>query len=220
MLTKYGTDNIIAMLAIGVVLIILGFALDKAYLSPILYALGGLLIAFTFWFFRDPDRKIPEEALKNNKIVLSPADGRVVEIVREKENEYMKSEAVRISVFLSPLDIHVNRIPISGVVEYFKYYKGSFHIASAEKASLENEQNHIGLKTETGEKIFFKQIVGILARRLVWDIKVGDTVKTGRRFGMMKFGSRMDVFVPKDSKIFVKVGDRTIAGITKFAELP
>jgi len=218
MLTKYGTNNIIIMIGAGIILIVIGLFINKLWLSLIFEILGILLILFTLWFFRDPDRKIPDYAIKDKSIVLSPADGKVVEIVEEFESVYLKEKCIRISIFLSPLDVHVNRSPISGKIEYFKYNPGDYLVAYHPKSSLANEQTHIGIANEYG-KVFFKQIVGILARRLVWDIKEGDSLTVGQRFGMMKFGSRMDVSVRTNSEIKVKVGEKVVAGITQLAQI-
>ncbi|MFC2130007.1 phosphatidylserine decarboxylase [Bacteroidota bacterium] len=219
MLTKYGTNNIIVMIGLGIVMIIIGYFLNRWWISLLIVLTGFLLILFTFLFFRDPERKIPADAINDESIIISPADGRIVEIVEENEDIYLKGKCKRISIFLSPLDVHVNRSPASGVVEYFKYHPGDYFVAYHPKSSAKNEQTHIGIKNSYG-KIFFKQIVGILARRLVWDIKEGDTLEVGQRFGMMKFGSRMDVSVHPNSEIFVKKGDRVTAAITKLAKLP
>ncbi len=218
MFSKYGIDNLIVMLTASILLIILGFYLNTKYLTIILLVLGLILMAFTLWFFRDPKRAIPLEALKNEKIVLSPADGKIIEIVEEDEPIFLKKKSIRVSIFLSPLNVHVNRIPMSGTIKYFQYIPGDYLVAYHPKSSIENEQTHIGIENSSG-KLFFKQIVGILARRLVWDIKVGDVVKVGQEFGMMKFGSRMDISFPNDSKIYVKVGEKVVAGITKLGEL-
>ncbi len=217
MLTKYGIDNIIILLFISIVLIVSSVFISKAGISIIFTAIGILLLLFTLWFFRDPERIVPENVLNDKRLVLSPADGKVVEIVEEVENIYLYSDVIRISIFLSPLDVHVNRAPISGMVKYFKYNRGNYIIANHPKASELNEQTHIGMENEFG-KIFFKQIVGIVARRLAWDIRIGDILKAGQRFGMMKFGSRMDVALPKNSEIFVKLGDKVIAGKSVIAQ--
>ncbi len=218
MFTKYGIDNVVVMLTVSVVLIVISFFISKSWIQlPVLIA-GILLAAFTVWFFRDPDRTVPPEALQNDALVVAPADGKVVQIQKINEDEYMKSEAIQISIFLSPLDVHVNRIPISGIVEYYTYNPGKYLVAYHPKSSKLNEQTHIGLKTKHG-KIVFKQIVGIVARRLVSEIKKGDTVRIGERFGMMKFGSRMDVIVPTDTKILVNVGDRVVAAESLIAVL-
>jgi phosphatidylserine decarboxylase len=211
MLTRYGTDNIIIMLLLGAVLIAGGVFTGNPIVKILLWSAGALLILFTFWFFRDPDRDIPDDAPNNPAAVISPADGKVMEIVEMREDIYMKSRAIRISIFLSPLDVHVNRVPASGIIEYYDYSPGKFFAAYESKASEMNEQSRIGLKTEAG-RIFFKQIVGVLARRLVCELKVGDTVQIGEKFGMMKFGSRMDVFLPADSELKVKVNEKVVAG--------
>lgn len=218
MLTKYGIDNILIMITTGILLIVLGFYFNKIYLTIIFISAGILLIFFTLWFFRDPERIVPQEALENERIVISPADGKIVEIVEEIEPLFLKEKSIRISIFLSPLNVHVNRIPMSGTVKYFEYISGDYYVAYHPKSSLENEQTHIGIENSYG-KLFFKQIVGILARRLAWDIKLYDKVKVGQRFGMMKFGSRMDIALPYNSKITVKIGDKVTAGLTKLGEL-
>lgn len=218
MLTKYGTDNIIVMLSVGVILLVIGYFTGNKYLTPILMSLGGLLIIFTFIFFRDPERSIPAEA-SDERVLLSPADGKVVEIVKEFEKHYLKDSTKRISIFLSPIDVHVNRSPVSGVVDFLKYKKGEFLPAYVPKSSELNEQSKIGVKNKYG-KVFFKQITGMLARRIVYDIKVGDTLKSGERFGMMKFSSRMDIAIPIDSEVLINSGDRVVAGETIMAKLP
>ncbi len=218
MFTKYGIDNVIVMLTVSVVLIIISFFISKNWIQIPVLVMGILLASFTVWFFRDPDRTLPQEALQNDAVIVSPADGKIVQIEKIFEDEYMHSEAMQISIFLSPLDVHVNRIPISGIVEYYTYNPGKYLIAYHPKASKLNEQTHIGLKTKYG-KIVFKQIVGIVARRLVSEIKKGDTVRIGERFGMMKFGSRMDVIVPLNTKILVNVGDKVVGAETMIAIL-
>ena len=218
MFTKYGIDNVIIMLTISVVLIGISFFISKTWLQVILIVLGVLLAAFTFWFFRDPDRTVAPKALEDDSYIVAPADGRVVQIEKIYEDKYLKSDAVQISIFLSPLDLHVNRIPISGVIEYFRYKPGDYIIANHPKSSELNEQTYIGLKTKHG-KIIFKQIVGVVARRLVWDIKEADTVTIGQKFGMMKFGSRMDVIVSPETEILVNVGDRVISAESLIAKL-
>ncbi len=218
MLTKYGIDNVVVMLIVGVALILSLWYLPQRWLSIPIAALGLLLVLFAFWFFRDPDRTTPSEALEDSSIVIAPADGRVVEIIEEPENYYMKETVRRVSIFLSPLDVHVNRSPVSGKVEFYHYNPGKYLVAYHPKSSDENEQSRIGVMTDYG-KILFKQIVGIVARRLVCELKVGDSVKVGDKFGMMKFGSRMDVMLPLDAAIKVKVGDRVVAGESEIARL-
>lgn len=218
MLTKYGTDNITLMLFISIALLAIAMFVQKPYLSYPLAIMGLALAVFTFWFFRDPDRQVTAEALQNKALVVAPADGKVLQIIDINEDKYLHCPAKQISIFLSPLNVHVNRIPMSGIVKYFKYNPGQYIIANHPKSSSLNEQTYIGVENEYG-KIFFKQIVGVVARRLVWDIKEGDSVTVGNRFGMMKFGSRMDVIIPQDTKIFVHEGDCVKAAVTKIAEL-
>jgi len=218
MLTKYGTDNIIIMLIAGTILLVASFFIDKLWFQITLGLLGILLIVFTFIFFRDPDRKIPQDAINDDSFILAPADGKIVQIIEIKENKYLKSKAVQISIFLSPLDVHVNRNPVSGIVEYYKYNPGQYLVAYHPKSSELNEHSLIGVSTPNG-KVLFKQIVGIFARRLVCEIKEGDTINVGERFGMMKFGSRMDVIIDADSDILVKVDDRVVAAETIIAKI-
>lgn len=218
MLTSYGTNNIIVMVFIGVIMLVLGIKIDTKIISILLIILSVVLFFFTFWFFRDPDRNVPQQALEDASIIISPADGKITEIVEEIESLYLNTNSKRITIFLSPLDVHVNRIPISGVVEFYHYNAGQYIIASHPKASELNEQSRIGLQTKYG-KILFKQIVGIVARRLVCELKVGDTVNVGARFGMMKFGSRMDIALPLDAEVLVNVGDRVVAAETIIAKL-
>ena len=178
-----------------------------------------LLIAclFVVYFFRDPERA-PGPGLGVGDI-LAPADGKVLAVVEEYEDRFMKSSAIRISIFLSPLNVHVNRIPIGGTVQFAEYQPGSFLAAWNPDAGIVNEQSLIGLTTEKGHRILFKQIAGALARRVVFRLKVGDTVQRGARFGIVKFGSRMDVFVPPGSHIHVGEGNRVAAGQTHIATL-
>jgi phosphatidylserine decarboxylase len=178
--------------------------------KPALYWLLIPLLAIEFlviYFFRDPERKIPNG---ENEIV-SPADGKVVLIKEVNENLFLNSEAVQISIFLSVFNVHVNRIPISGAVKYFQYMKGAFLAAFDHEASVKNEQTIIGIDYSKG-KVLFKQIAGLLARRIVFTNSVNDTVIKGARCGIIKFGSRVDVIVQKNVEIKVKVGDKVAGG--------
>ena len=218
MITKYGVDNFLIIIAISVCLIVLSAIFLKGWLGYLILFAGILLGFFAFWFFRDPDRNIPQIAYENIKIILAPADGKIVEIKKLSEETYIGKNVTQISIFLSPLDVHVNRIPFTGKVVMFKYFPGDYLVAFHPKSSEKNEQTLICVENSSGS-IIFKQIVGILARRLVWDIKEGDSVTIGQKFGMMKFGSRMDIILKSDSKIFVKQGDKVIAGETIIGEL-
>ncbi len=220
MITRYGIGNFIILIIIGLLSLTGAYFLINFWFLSILFALIGLYIIFiAFWFFRDPERKIPEEALNDRRTILSPADGTIVEIADDFESNYFQEKTKRISIFLSPMDVHVNRIPATGVIEYFKFVAGRKLIASKSEASTQNQQTLFGLQNHYG-KVLFKQIVGILARRLVWDIKVGDNVTIGKRFGMMKFGSRMDIHLPANSEIITQVGNKVVAANTILAKLP
>jgi phosphatidylserine decarboxylase len=218
MLTKYGYDNAIPMLIIGISLILLsGFVLQNAW-SWISAILGIIIILFTLWFFRDPQRIIPSSAISDPSIIIAPADGKIVEIIEMEEKEFFKGKARQISIFLSPLDVHVNRSPVSGTVEFYRYMQGDYMVAWHPKASELNEQSRIGVQNEFG-KVFFKQITGVLARRIVCTVKQGDVLATGEQIGMMKFGSRMDIILPLDAEILVHKDERTRGGETIIARL-
>lgn len=218
MLTRYGTDNIIIMLAFAVVLLIIGYFLNNKILTYTLYSLGTIIFLFTLWFFRDPERTIPKEVIEDESYIIAPADGKVVEIIEEDERHYRKEKSIRISIFLSPIDVHVNRSPVKGEVEFYEYVPGDYLVAYHPKSSELNEHSRIGVKNKYG-KVFFKQIVGLLARRIVCELKVGDKLEAGEKFGMMKFGSRMDVAVPLGTEIFIKKGQMVVAGETILARL-
>jgi phosphatidylserine decarboxylase len=218
MLTKYGYDNAIPMLIIGFSLILLsGFVLQNAW-SWISAILGIIIILFTLWFFRDPQRIIPSSAISDPSIIIAPADGKIVEIIEMEEREFFKGKARQISIFLSPLDVHVNRSPVSGTVEFYRYMQGDYMVAWHPKASELNEQSRIGVQNQFG-KVFFKQITGVLARRIVCTVKQGDVLETGEQIGMMKFGSRMDIILPLDAEILVHKDERTRGGETIIARL-
>lgn len=167
-----------------------------------------LLTVFVLWFFRNPERVIPQNPLA----VVSPADGKVIIVDRIFEERFLKSEAIKISIFMNVFNVHVNRIPFSGKVLGVFYNPGKFFSANLDKASIENEQNAVLLETANGKRIVFNQIAGLIARRIVCYLKEGDTVEKGKRFGMIRFGSRLDVYLPVECKINVKVGDKVKAG--------
>ena len=213
MLTKYGTDVLVRYFVIVVVLTIGVWLLTgDAIIRYGWTALAVIITLFVLNFFRDPERTVPE----GDRIVISPCDGKVVLIRDLKETEYLGQDAVQISVFMSPLDVHVNRFPVSGIVGHYRYIPGKFIPAFEEKSSELNERTHIGVEDD-GYKVLFKQIAGTIARRIVADVKIGQQVKRGERFGMIKFGSRVDVIVPKHSRIDVRINDRVVAGETVLA---
>ena len=173
-----------------------------------------VLSAFFLFFFRDPDRVVSAPAHS----VLSPADGRVMVAGAPTGQQFPEGSWQQVSIFLSPMDVHVNRMPIGGRVTKVVYHPGRFLPAYKEQAGDLNEYTEVAVNHD-GQTIVFRQIVGILARRIVCRVKVGDEVKAGDRFGVMKFGSRMDIFLPTTAAVKVKVGDKVVAAQTVIAEL-
>jgi phosphatidylserine decarboxylase len=167
-------------------------------------------------FFRSPKFDITTD----EKQVLCPADGKVVVIEEATETEYLKDKRIQLSVFMSPVNVHVNRNPVGGVVKYFKYNPGKYLVAWHPKSSTENERTTIVVENKAGVPILFRQIAGALARRIVWYVKEGDKVEQGQQFGFIKFGSRVDVFLPLGSTIKVELGQVVKGGRTVLAELP
>lgn len=217
-LTRYGYDVVIVMTLLTVGLIVVGLFVSAVWLKALFIALALFLGAFTLYFFRDPDRVLPKDS-ESLGVVVSPADGKVVVIQDVIDNEYHHGPARQISIFLSPLNVHVNRFPITGTIDYYKYVKGKYIVAFHEKASELNERTHIGISNGR-VRILFKQIAGAVARRIVCNVAVGDSAKVGDRFGMIKFGSRMDLLVPPEMVVEVKLGDLVVAGETILCRLP
>lgn len=193
-----------------------GFAITRRSWGLWLAAFVLLLLAlWVAYFFRDPER-VGE---RGPSLVVSPADGKLIMITEVDEPSFIKGPAIRLSIFMNVFNVHVNRYPVDGMVEFVHYNKGKFFNAAAEKSSLENEQMSVGI--DIGRyRILVRQIAGLIARRIVTYSKVGETVKQGDRMGIIRFGSRVDVFIPVDSKLRAKVGDITVAGVTILAELP
>ncbi len=217
MFTRYGYDNFFILLFVGLVICAASWFFTTGILFVALFVFGLTINCFSLWFFRDPKRSIPLQASEYTA-VLSPADGKIVQIIPIFEEEYLCSEALQISIFLSPLDVHVNRSPVNGLVEFFKYLPGDYLVAWHPKSSEKNEQSRVGVRTEAG-KVLFKQITGYLARRIVCEVKTGEKLQAGDKIGMMKFGSRMDVIVAPNTDLHVKVGDRVIGGETIIGRL-
>lgn len=179
-------------------------------------ALFALLTLFMIFFFRDPQRHIAAEP----SLLVSPADGKVLSIQTIENHPYVGGQALKISIFLSMLDVHINRIPATGRVDYVRYNPGKFFPAFRDKASEQNEQTEIGMTTAGGHKIVVKQIAGIIARRIVCKLHEGDFVSAGDRFGMIRFGSRAELFVPTDSELRIEPGDHVKGGQTVIGYLP
>jgi phosphatidylserine decarboxylase len=176
-----------------------------------------ILLALVFYilivqFFRNPGRNTPLD--ENN--IIAPADGKVVVIENVEEPEYFKDTRTQISIFMSPLNVHVNRYPISGTVRYQKYYPGKYLVAWHPKSSTENERTTIVVEGTKGSTLF-RQIAGAVARRIVWYCKEGEAAKQGLEFGFIKFGSRIDIFIPTSAKVLVKLDQKTVGGETVIA---
>ena len=180
-----------------------------------LVALVLLLLAlWVAYFFRDPERT----GQRGASLVISPADGKLIAITEVDEPSFIGGRAIRLSIFMNVFNVHVNRYPTDGVVKYLHYNKGKFFNASSDKSSLENEQQSVGLETPHG-KILVRQIAGLIARRIVTYSRMNESVRQGTRMGMIRFGSRVDVFLPLSAKIIAEKGDLTSAGVTLLAEL-
>lgn len=168
----------------------------------------GALALQTFWFFRDPDRIVPA----GEGLIVSPADGKIIEVSEAKEERFLKDRAIKVSIFLNLFDVHVNRIPCSGRIRGMHYQPGKFLAANKDLASKENEQNAILLETPSGAKLVFVQVAGLVARRIICWVKEGDAVERGFRFGMIRFGSRTDLFLPLGTEIKVQLGQKVKGG--------
>jgi phosphatidylserine decarboxylase len=194
------------------------FALALNRRSWPLWLLAFLLTVVSLWvayFFRDPERSGP----RGERVVIAPADGKVVLIQEVDEPAFMGGRTKRISIFMNVFNVHVNRYPVTGTVRYVKYNPGKFLNAAVEKSSLENEQMSVGIETG-GARVLVRQIAGLIARRIVTYSKEGEHVEQAQRMGLIRFGSRVDVFLPLDAVITAKIGDMTIAGSSVIAELP
>ena len=205
------------MLVLTLVLDVIALLITIMVFKGVLIAFSILLFGFCLFFFRDPIRKPPDNIKETS--VLSPADGKVIMIEEiENENIFLRTKAKLIAIFLSPLNVHVNRIPVSGIVDYFNYVKGDYIVAFNHKSSEKNERTLIGIKNERF-KVLFKQIAGFVARRIICTVMPGNEVRAGSKFGMIKFGSRVDVIIPFNSQIMVSVSQRVKGGETIIAEV-
>jgi phosphatidylserine decarboxylase len=211
------TSIALCILFIFVLNALIQFYFPQAFaIKWLIYILSFFLFVIILQFFRSPSITINSD----EKQVLCPADGKVVVIEETIETEYLKDKRIQISVFMSPINVHINRNPISGVVKYFKYNPGKYLVAWHPKSSTENERTTIVTENSAGVPILFRQIAGALARRIVWYVKKGDHVKQGEQFGFIKFGSRVDVFLPLGSVVKVGIGEAVKGGKTVLAQLP
>ena len=210
MVAREGLKIILPAFVLAFILLIAGICFEKNILI-ICFWLAFAFFLFSLGFFRDPERATPT----GENLIISPADGKVVAIC--PENDEFVGKATRVSIFMSIFNVHVNRIPLSGTVRSIDYSKGRFLPAMKPETSFENERNTIGLESEK-MKLKFTQIAGIMARRIVSYLKVNDQVKTGQRFGLIMFGSRVDLLVPETVNLKVKIGDKVIAGHSVIGE--
>lgn len=191
------------------------FLPEQDILHTLLLIVSLFLFVIVVQFFRKPTRTTPV----NPKHVIAPADGKVVVIEEVIETEYFKGTRRQVSIFMSPLNVHINFNPISGIVTYAKYHAGKYLVAWHPKSSTENERTTIVVKHHNGTEVLFRQIAGALARRICWYVKEGQAVEQGSEFGFIKFGSRIDIFLPLDAKILVNIDDKPVGGETVIAEL-
>ena len=181
---------------------------------------GGTIFLLLFWFFivaffREPRRVRIHDA----DLVFAPCDGRVVVTEVVKETEYLQEEMLQISIFMSITNVHMNWVPVGGVVEYFKYHPGRFLVAWHPRSSTENERTTTVVKMPTGQRVLFRQVAGLIARRIISYMKVGNPVEQNSVCGFIKFGSRVDILIPKDSELLVEIGDPTVGSQTPIARL-
>jgi phosphatidylserine decarboxylase len=209
MFSKYGYSTLGIIAIITSLFISVSLFVNNNIFKSLLFIIPLIFLLFSMYFFRDPNRETP----KGDNIIISPADGKILFVKEVYDNKYINGKAEQISIFMSPFDVHVNRIPIDGVLDYLKYYKGSYIAAFEDKASEMNERAEYGIKSKYG-KVFFTQVAGFIARRIVFEVKQNDTVKAGEKFGMIKFGSRSDIVVPDRWQVKVKQGDHVKAGET------
>ncbi len=188
---------------------------EAVVIQNIVIGISVILYLVILQFFRNPIFDIR----KNDKAVLAPADGKVVVIEETLEPEYLKTNRRQVSIFMSPVNVHVNRMPVAGVISFYKYHEGKYLVAWHPKSSTENERTTVVARMKNGTEVLFRQIAGALARRIKCYVQEGQAFDQGQEFGFIKFGSRVDIFLPLDARILVKVGDVTKGGRTVIAEL-
>lgn len=207
------TSLALVILFIFVINAIANYFDANTYITWAVYILSAFLFITIVQFFRSPNKLITLD----DGIVLCPADGKVVVIEETDETEYFQDKRLQVSIFMSPVNVHVNRNPVSGIVSYFKYHPGKFLVAWHPKSSTENERTTVVVKKKDGIEVLFRQIAGALARRIVWYVEEGQEVKQGEEFGFIKFGSRVDLFLPIGTKIEVNINDAVVGGKTVIA---
>ncbi|MBF0204405.1 MAG: phosphatidylserine decarboxylase family protein [Desulfamplus sp.] len=181
----------------------------------VLWCFSAFITIFICWFFRDPERTVPDQY----NCLVSPADGKIIVVEEKTTNEFTHEDCIKISIFMNVFNVHVNRIPFKGTVEDVIYVPGKFINASFDKASEHNERNALVIRTDSGALYGVVQIAGLIAKRIICKVKKGDQMERGSRYGMISFGSRLDLYLPSDSKISVRLGQKVQAGSTILAYL-
>jgi phosphatidylserine decarboxylase len=214
---REGYVSLVLVLVFSAILIFIGHYFFPTYKIAhwFAYMVSAFLTLVIVQFFRDPIR----EHKKGDNLIIAPADGKVVVIEETTEHEYFKDKRLQVSIFMSPVNVHINRYPIGGIVSFFKYHPGKFLAAWEPKSSTDNERTTVVVKHNTGKEILFRQIAGALARRIVWYVKEGDKAEQCGEMGFIKFGSRVDLFLPIGTKLNVKIGDVVRGSQTVLGEI-
>jgi phosphatidylserine decarboxylase len=211
----YPTIFIATIFVTALMLAVTYLAPEMQWLQYLAWGISVFIMVIVLQFFRHPQKKI----VIDENCILAPADGKVVVIEQVVEDEFLKDKRIQVSIFMSPLNVHVNRYPLSGVVKYMKYHPGKYLVAWHPKSSTENERTTIVVENAKGERFLFRQIAGALARRIVWYSKENQTVRQGTEFGFIKFGSRVDLFLPLTAKVTVQLEEKVVGGETVIARL-
>jgi len=207
-IAKEGLPFVVGVGAPAVAAGVLGFMGPAVFLA--------MLAGYTAWFFRNPHRVVPS----GDDLIVSPGDGKVIAVEPEFEPRFLKEDSIRVSVFLNVFNVHINRVPCAGIIRDVGYQPGQFKAANSPNASVRNEQNALMIQRNDGKRVLCVQVAGLVARRIVCWAAPGEQVAMGERFGLIRFGSRMDVFLPNESVLKVKVGDWVKGGTSIIAELP
>ncbi|KAB1066184.1 phosphatidylserine decarboxylase family protein [Salibacter halophilus] len=215
---KEGRVSITIAVIVGFILIYLGTQTfgHIVWLKLLLVLLALFILISILQFFRKPDRSL---AALHPDLVYAPADGKIVAIEEVEETEYLKRKCIQVSIFMSPLNVHINWNPVSGIVKYFKYHPGRFLVAWHPKSSTDNERTTVGVQTKNGTDVLYRQIAGAMARRIVWYVDEGDEVTQGQEFGFIKFGSRVDIFLPTTSEVRVNLNEEVRGNRSIIAEI-
>lgn len=205
--------TLLALLVLN--LLLYNFNEGNGTFNRIFSGVSAVLFLLILQFFRSPYRNL----LLHEDLIVAPADGKVVVIEEVEESEYFQDKRKQISIFMSPINVHITRNPVSGIVKYFKYHPGNYFVAWHPKSSTQNERTSVVVESTAGPEVLFRQIAGAMARRIVWYVNEGDEVSQGEEFGFIKFGSRVDIFLPLDTEVKVELGQKTKGGQTVIAQL-